>query len=66
MKPIDVKSGFILSAVKILMKNILSSKLMVMTGHRNTKIFLLRDTRKIGRKKFLSLPKLRIQFRGHS
>ena len=35
-----------------------------MSGFQNTKIFLLNDIPKIGQKKFLSLPKLRIPFRG--
>ena len=37
-----------------------------MLGFENTKIFLLKDTPKIGQKKFLSLSKLKIQFRGHT
>ena len=35
-----------------------------MLGFQNTKTFLLKDTLKIGQKKFLSLAKLKIQFRG--
>ena len=49
--------------MKILMKPSLDLK-SVMSGYRNEKIFLLRDTPKIGQKKFLSLVKLKIQFRG--
>ena len=52
-----------LNTMKILMKPSLDLK-SVMSGYRNEKIFLLRDTRKIGQKKFLSLVKLKIQFRG--
>ena len=37
-----------------------------MSGYQNTKTFLLRDTRKIGLKKFLLIAKLKIQFRGHT
>ena len=37
-----------------------------MLGFQNTKAFLLKDTRKIGQKKFLLLVKLKIQFGGHT
>ena len=47
------------------MEKILNSKLVIMLGFQNTKTFLLKDTLKIGQKKFL-LAKLRIQFRGHT
>ena len=36
-----------------------------MSEYQNTKIFLLKDIIKIGQNKFLSLPKLTIQLRGH-
>ena len=51
---------------KILMKKIINSKLVIMLGFQNTKAFLLKDTRKIGQKRFLLLVKLKIQFRGHT
>ena len=35
-----------------------------MPEYQNTKAFLLKDILKIGQKKFLSLPKLKIEFRG--
>ena len=35
-----------------------------MSRYQNTNAFLLKDTPKIGQKKFLSLPKLKIHFRG--
>ena len=41
-------------------------KLVIMSEYENTKTFLLKDTLKIGQKKFLPLPKLRKQFRGHT
>ena len=37
-----------------------------MLGFQNTKTFLLKDTLKTGQKKFLSLVKLKTQFRGHT
>ena len=54
-----------MNTMKILMEKILNSKLVIMLGFQNTKTFLLKDTLKIGQKKFL-LAKLRIQFRGHT
>ena len=35
-----------------------------MSEYRNTKTFLIKDTLKIGQKKFLLLVKLKIQFHG--
>ena len=55
-----------LNTKKILMKTGLNLKLVIMSEYENTKTFLLKDTLKIGQKKFLSLPKLRKQFRGHT
>ena len=55
-----------LHTMKILMKPSLNLKSVIVAGYRNTKIFLLKDTLKIGQKKFSSLLKLRIQFRGHT
>ena len=49
----------------ILMKKILSLKLVIVSKYQNTKTFLLKDKRKTGQKNFLLLLKLRIQFRGH-
>ena len=37
-----------------------------MLGFQNTKNFLLKDTLKIGQKKFLWLVKLKTQFLGHT
>ena len=37
----------------------------IMFQFQNTKTFLIKDTRKIGQKKFLFLVKLNTQFRGH-
>ena len=65
MKPIDISSDFMLNAMKILMKKIPNLKLLIMLGFQNTKTFLLKDTFKFDQKKFLLLPKLRIQFCGH-
>ena len=50
--------------MKILMKKILNLKLVIVLGLQNTKTFLLKDTRKTGQKKFLSLLKLKIQCHG--
>ena len=47
-------------------KKILNLKLVIMFEFQNRKIFLLKDTLKIGRKKFSLLVKLKIQFRGHT
>ena len=47
-------------------KKILNLKLVIMFEFQNTKIFLLKDTLKIGRKKFSLLVKLKIQFHGHT
>ena len=55
-----------LNAMKILMKKILNLKLVIVSEYENTKTFLLNDTPKIGQKKFLSSPKLKTQFRGHT
>ena len=65
MKSIVLHLIFMLNTMKILMKKILNSKLVIMLGFQNTKTFLLKDTLKIGQKKFLLLVKLRIQSCGH-
>ena len=39
---------------------------MIKLEYQNTKTFLLKDAPKIDVKKFLSLAKLNIQFRGHT
>ena len=65
MHPMALHLILMLNAVKILMKKILNSKLVIMLGFQNTKTFLLKDTLKIGQKKFLLLAELKIQFLGH-
>ena len=55
-----------LNKMKILMKNILNLKLIIVSEYQNTKTFLLKDTHKISQKEFLSLPKLMTQFHGHT
>ena len=60
MHPMALHLIIMLNAVKILMKKILKSKLVIMLGFQNTKTFLLKYTLQIGQKKFL-----KIQFRGH-
>ena len=55
-----------LNTMKIPMKKILNLKLAVVLEFQNTKAFLLKDTLKIGQKKFLSLVKLKIQFPRHT
>ena len=64
MKPIDATSDFYVNTMKILMKKILNSKLVIMLEFQNTKTFLLKDILKIGQKKFLLLVKLKVQFHG--
>ena len=54
----------ILNTMKILMEKILNLKLVTMSEFQNTKIFLLKDTLQIRKKKFLLLVKLKIQFLG--
>ena len=53
-----------LNTMKILIKKILNLKLVTMLQFQNTKIFLLKDMLQVGRKKFLLLVGLKIQFRG--
>ena len=53
-----------LNPMKILMKKTLNLKLVIASENQNTKTLLPRDTPKTGQKKFLSLAKLKIQFRG--
>ena len=53
-----------LNTMKILMKMTLNLKLVIASENQNTKTLLPGDTHKIGQKKFLSLAKLKIQFRG--
>ena len=53
-----------LNKMKILMKKIPNLKLVIVLGFQNTKKFLLKDTLKIGQKKFLSLAKLKMKFCG--
>ena len=55
-----------LNTMKIPMKKILNLKLAVVLEFQNTKAFLLKDTLKIGQKKFLSLVKLKIQVPRHT
>ena len=55
-----------LDAMKIVIKTSLNSKLVIVSEYKNIKIFLLKDTRKIGQKKLSSLAKLKMQFRGHT
>ena len=50
--------------MKISMKKILKLKLVIVLGFQNLKTFLLKNTLKIGQKKFLLLVKLKTQFRG--
>ena len=64
MHPMALHLILMLNAVKILMKKILNSKLVIMLGFQNTKTFLLKYTLQIGQKKFLLLAKIKIQFRG--
>ena len=47
--------------MKIPIKPSLNSKLVIMLGFENTETFLLKDIRKIGQKKVLSLVNLKLQ-----
>ena len=53
-----------LNTMKIQIKKILNSNLVIMLEFQDTKTFLLKDTFQIGQKKFLLLVKLRMQFLG--
>ena len=66
MQPIDVTSDLMLNTMKILMYPSLTSKLVMKLEFQNTKTSLLKDTLKIGQKKFLLLAKLRMLFLGHT
>ena len=63
MNPIDVTSDSYVNTMKIQMKKILNAKLVIMPKFQNTKTLFLRDTLQIGHNKFLSLAKLKMQFR---
>ena len=64
VKPLTLHMILMLNTMKILTKKILNWKLVIVSEHQNTKTFLLKDILKIGLKKFLSLAKLKTQFRG--
>ena len=64
MKPIVLQIIFMLNTMKIQIKKILNLKLVTMLEFQNTKTFLLKDMLQIGRKRFLLLVGLKIQFRG--
>ena len=53
-----------LNTMKIQIKKILNSNLVIMLEFQDTKTFLLKDTFQIGQKKFLLLVKLKMQFLG--
>ena len=53
-----------LNTMNILMKKIPNLKLLIMSEYQNIKAFLIKVILKIGLKKFLLLPKLKIQFHG--
>ena len=66
MKPIDVTCDSYAEYNEDSNITKLNSKLVTILGFQNTKAFLLKDTLKIGQKKFLLLAKLKTQFRGHT
>ena len=66
MKPIDVKSDFYAEYNEDSNEKYPNLKLVIVSEYQNTKTFLLKDILKIGQKKFLLLPELRIQLRGHT
>ena len=51
--------------MKILMKPNLNLKLVIASEYKNIKTFLLKVKLKIGKRMFLPLAKLKIQFHGH-
>ena len=63
-RSIDLHLILMLNTMKILTKNILNLKLVTMLEFQNTKTFLLKDMLRIGRKRFLLLVGLKIQFHG--
>ena len=65
MKPVDVTDdSYAEYNEEKQKKKILNLKFVTMLEFQNTKIFLLKGTLQIGRKKFLLLVKLKIQFLG--
>ena len=65
MKPVDVTSDSYAKYNEDSNENDPKFKVVNHLEFQNTKIFLLKDTCKSGRKKFMLLVKLKIQFRGH-
>ena len=66
MKPIDVTDDSYAEYNEDFNKKILNLKLVIMLEFQNIKTFLLKDMLQIGRKKFLLLVKLKMQFLGHT
>ena len=64
MKPIDLTDHSYAKYNEDFNKKILNLKLVTMLEIQNTKTFLLKDTPQFGRKKFLLLVGLKVQFRG--
>ena len=62
MKPIDATSDSYAEYNEYSNKTQPKFELVIMSGYRNTNIFLLKDTFKICQKKFLLLAKLKIQY----
>ena len=66
LKPIDVTDDSYAECNEDIDKKVLKLKLVTTLEFQNTKTFLLKDTLQLGRKKFLLLVGLKIQFRGHT
>ena len=66
IKPIDVMDDSYAEYNEDFNKKILNLKLVIMLEFQNIKTFLLKDMLQIGRKKFLLLVKLKMQFLGHT
>ena len=64
MKPIDVTDDYYAEYNEDFNKKVLNLKLVTMLEFQNTKTFLLKDMLRIGRKRFLLLVGLKIQFHG--
>ena len=58
VKPLTLHMILMLNTMKILTKKILNWKLVIVSEYQNTNTFLLKDTNKIGQKKFFIISKI--------
>ena len=66
MKPTDVTSDSCAENNEHSNKKVPNLKFVLMSEYQNTKTFLLKDILQIGKKKFLSLVKLKIQLQTYA